>query len=69
MAKKTLNHRHVLIKQSLGLRDLTFSHVARRLRVTRNAVSRVSRGECASERIRRALSRATGLPYKELWER
>ena len=65
---REIKRRAVLIKQSLALRDISQTAIARRLRVTPQAVYRVITGRSVSRRIRAALARAIGMRYKDLWE-
>lgn len=53
----------------LGLRHTgrTMSQVARDLRVSRSMVSHVAKGRRTSKRVQRALARAAGEPYANLW--
>ena len=59
--------RYLLIRQSLIAQDTAFADVASQLGVSRAMVSLVARGHRKSRRVRRALARAAGLPYKQLW--
>lgn len=62
------NMRYLLIRQGFLLRGMTFADVARRLHVTPGAITHVAKGRRVSRRIRRALARALGTSYSQLWE-
>ena len=59
--------RYVLIRQTLLMRRRTFAAIARRLGVTPAMVTRVAKGDTVSRRVQRALARAIGMKYRELW--
>ena len=59
--------RYRLIKQAFMMTDRTFASIARKCHVTPGMVTHVAKGRRVSRRVRRALARALGLSYRELW--
>lgn len=59
--------RHRLICAECRYRGLTFTQIARALKVSKSMVTMVARGQRVSKRVQRALARQIGVPYKELW--
>lgn len=60
-------HRYRLIKMGCAWQHLSFADIARSCKVDRSFVSHVARGRRVSRRVRIALARAVGIPYRELW--
>ena len=56
-----------LIAQGCRLRSVSFSSIARKLTISRSMITMVARGQRVSRRVRLALARASGLPFRELW--
>jgi len=59
--------RYARIRHALILRASSFAAVAKRLHLSRSMVGKVAAGSRKSKRVREALARAIGIPYKELW--
>ncbi len=59
-----MNHR---IKALLILQGKKQVEIARKLRITRSAVSRVVSGRSRSPRIRKAVADVLGMAVEELW--
>lgn len=60
--------RYRLIKQGFAGSGRTFADLARRLNVSASAVTHVAQGRRVSRRVRRAIARALGMSYRNLWE-
>jgi lambda repressor-like predicted transcriptional regulator len=59
--------RHALISQSLKMRGMSFSSIARKAGVSPALVTMVSKGQRSNAKVRQALARACSIPVKELW--
>jgi len=55
------------IKARLILRGITQAEIARRLKVSRGAISQVISGRERNQRIRKAIARALGLKVSDIW--
>ena len=55
------------IKARLILRGITQAEIARRLKVSRGAISQVISGQERNQRIRKAIARALGLKVSDIW--
>ena len=68
MSKQSLSEaRRIRIRKALLDRGTSFAEIARELGVQCSSVSRVAAGARVSQRVRRALALATGIPYPALW--
>ena len=59
----------IKIKVLMLQRGITAAQIGRRLGTTRQAVTGVINGQWKSPRIRKAISMALGVPYRELWNK
>ncbi|MDR5695958.1 MAG: helix-turn-helix transcriptional regulator [Armatimonadota bacterium] len=55
------------IKARLILKGITQAEIARRLKVSRGAISQVISGRERNQRIRKAIARALGLKVSDIW--
>ena len=59
--------RYRTIRREMFSRGITMRSVSRRVGVGRPTVTLVAQGKRVSRRVRRALARAIGMQYQELW--
>ena len=59
--------RYRTIRREMFNRGVTMRAVGRRLGVGHPTVTLVAQGKRVSRRVRRALARAVGMKYEELW--
>ena len=60
--------REARIRDRLFRSRESYASIARRLGVTREYVGQVARGQRNSKAVQKAIARAAGVPFRQLWE-